>query len=273
MSRPYTARDGRLKRHHLMPESSSDLARLLSLIAHELRTPLSVTSGYVKMLASERPGPLNDAQKHALGGAGRSCAHLTTVATDLSLLGRLERGEVSPQLVAIDLEAVAKEVVEAYVVHPDHPVTVSLTDGAAAPLTLQADPDHLKRALSALLAAVVRAAPDDGTVRIGWKALTASNGWSGVAGLDDGPRVLIGMALAERLDDLLLADASSLEPLDELQAGLGMALPVVRRLMGLEGGTILSARESQALGVRLTLPIVTPPESSTASGTDSETAV
>jgi signal transduction histidine kinase len=247
-----------------MPESSSDLARLLSLIAHELRTPLSVTSGYVKMLASERPGPLNEAQKHALGGAGRSCAHLTTVAADLSMLGRLERGEVSPQPAAIDLEALAREVVEGYVVHPDHPVTVNLTDGAgASPLTLQADRDHLRRALTALLAAVVRAAPDDGAVRIGWKSLTASNGWSGVAGMDDGPRVLIGLALADRLDDLLQADASSLEPLDELQAGLGMALPVVRRLMGLEGGTIQSARESQALGLRLTLPIVSPATPST----------
>ena len=114
-----------------MPESSSDLARLLSLIAHELRTPLSVTSGYVKMLASERPGPLTEAQKHALGGAGRSCAHLTTVATDLSLLGRLERGEVSPQPAAIDLAALAGEVVEGYVVHPDHPVTVSVTEAPA----------------------------------------------------------------------------------------------------------------------------------------------
>jgi two-component system, chemotaxis family, CheB/CheR fusion protein len=245
-----------------MPEASSDLARLLSLIAHELRTPLSVTSGYVKMLASERPGPLTEAQKHALGGAGRSCAHLTAVATDLSLLGRLERGEISPQPAAIDLKALAAEVAEGYVVHPDHPVTVSVTDGASAPpLTLQADPNHLKRALTALLAAVVRAAPDDGAVRIGWKTLTASNGWSGVAGMDDGPRAVIGLALVDRLDALLEADASSLEQLDELQAGLGMALPVVRRLMGLEGGTIRAARESQALGLRLTLPMV-PPETS-----------
>jgi signal transduction histidine kinase len=242
-----------------MPESSSDLARLLSLIAHELRTPLSVTSGYVKMLASERPGPLNEAQKHALGGAGRSCAHLTTVATDLSLLGRLERGEVSPQPAAIDLAALVQEVVEGFVVHPDHPVTVTLTGGTTAPpLTLQADREHLRRTLTALLAAVVRAAPDDGAVRIGWKPVTASNGWSGVAGMDDGPRVQIGMALGDRLEDLLQADGSSLEPLDELQAGLGMALPVVRRLMGLEGGTIQSMRDSQAVGLRLTLPIVTP---------------
>src|SRR4029453_9132568 len=161
-----------------MPESSSDLARLLSLIAHELRTPLSVTSGYVKMLASERPGPLNEAQKHALGGAGRSCAHLTTVASDLSLLGRLERGEVSPQPAQIELIALAKEVADAYVVHPDHPVTVGLTDGAGAPpLTIQADKENLRRALTALLAAVVRAAPDDGAVKIGWRTLTASNGW------------------------------------------------------------------------------------------------
>ena len=99
---------------------------------------------------------------------------------------------------------------------------------------------------------------DDGAVRLGWRALTASNEWSGVPGMDDGPRVQIGIALADRLENLLAAETTSLEPLDELQAGLGMALPVVRRLIGLEGGTILAARESQSLGLRLTLPIDPP---------------
>jgi hypothetical protein len=33
--------------------------------------------------------------------------------------------------------------------------------------------------------------------------------------------------------------------------------------MGLEGGTIQTARESQTLGLRLTLPIVTPATSTT----------
>ena len=110
------------------------------------------------------------------------------------------------------------------------------------------------------------------SIAAGWPSCSTRRGRpaSGVrrsSGMDDGPRVLIGLALADRLDGLLQADASGLEPLDELQAGLGMALPVVRRLMGLEGGTILSAREGQALGLRLTLPLVTPQTSEAASET------
>ena len=39
---------------------------LLSQGAHEIRNPISVILGYVRMLASERLGPLTDAQRKAV---------------------------------------------------------------------------------------------------------------------------------------------------------------------------------------------------------------
>ena len=225
-----------------MPDTSSELARLLSLIAHELRTPLSVTSGYLKMLASERPGPLTDSQKHAVGGAGRSCELLATVAADISLLGRLERGEIAPQTVPIDIAHLIEEITHGYVSNPDHPVAVEVaSDGSPA---LHADAGHLRRALTAFLAAVVRSAPDDSTVRIAWHTTA-----------DAPPRLVIGFALADRLDALLEESESRLSALDESQAGLGMVLPIARRLLALGGATIHAARDSQALGLRVTLPL------------------
>ena len=53
-----------------------DLLRLLTLTAHELRTPLSVAAGYLKMLTSERLGPLTDAQRKAVTAAAKSCEQL-----------------------------------------------------------------------------------------------------------------------------------------------------------------------------------------------------
>ena len=235
-----------------MPDTTSELARLLSLIAHELRTPLSVTSGYLKMLASERPGPLSDTQKHAVGGAGRSCDLLAAMAADISMLGRLERGEIAPQPAPIDIAQMIDELARGYVSNPDHPVTVevaaddassSTSTGPSAP-ALQADATHLRRALTAFLAAVVRSAPDDSTVRIAWR--TAA---------DTPPRLLIGFAVADRLEALLGESESRLSALDETQAGLGMVLPIARRLLALGGATIHAARDSQALGLRVTLPL------------------
>jgi signal transduction histidine kinase len=227
-----------------MPDTTSELARLLSLIAHELRTPLSVTSGYLKMLASERPGPLTDTQKHAVGGASRSCDLLATVAADISLLGRLERGEITPQPVPIDIAHLVDEITHGYASNPDHPVAVEVAGDDPPAHTLHADAGHVRRALTAFLAAVVRSAPDDSTVRIAWR--TANDG---------PPRLLVGLALADRLDALLDEPEGRLSALDESQAGLGMVLPIARRLLALSGATIHAARDSQALGLRVTLPL------------------
>lgn len=317
-----------------MLDAPSDLARLLSLIAHELRTPLSVTSGYVKMLASERPGPLTDGQRHVVAGAGRACDMLSALGSDLALLGRLERGEVTPAAVAVDLPAVVGEIADAYRSHPDHPVTVRVAP--SDPVTVHADVTHLRRTLHALLAAVVRAAPDQATVDIGWRspgtsvvtggaASAAAPG--GASGSGSGPgtpghaatrghatdsgmpwthgapggggttgtgtgtgtgaaaatgaasaaadpvanateragasdsapgeaaSVRIAFAVTAQIDALLDAAASSLAPLDETQAGLGLILPIAARLMALERGTIGSLHEMHTLGLRLTLPL------------------
>jgi signal transduction histidine kinase len=240
---------------------STDLARLLSLIAHELRTPLSVTSGYVKMLATERPGPLNDAQRNAIRGAGRSADHMTALATDISLLGRIERGEVQPEPVAIDLPAVLAELVSAHTVNPDHPVNVELAPapngdaaGSGSSPALHADAAHLRRALNALLAAMVRMAPDEATLHVGWRIATGSPA-----------TMYVGIAIADRLESLLDAEASALAPLDETQGGLGVSLPLARRLMALEGGAIHGLpAERQTPGLRLALPLAASPDSAAA---------
>ena len=45
---------------------------LFSQGAHEIRNPISVILGYVRMLASERLGPLTDAQRKAVEEIGNS---------------------------------------------------------------------------------------------------------------------------------------------------------------------------------------------------------
>ena len=79
-----------------MSIAASDLARLLSLIAHELRTP-AVGHVWLRQDAGlGRPGPLTEAQHNALAGAAAPACSSDDLASDLSLLGRLERGERSP---------------------------------------------------------------------------------------------------------------------------------------------------------------------------------
>jgi signal transduction histidine kinase len=51
-------------------------ARTLSLTVHELRTPVTVVSGYLRMLLKEQGGPLTEKQRKMLEEAERSCGRI-----------------------------------------------------------------------------------------------------------------------------------------------------------------------------------------------------
>ena len=47
--------------------------RVMSLAVHELRTPVTVVSGYLRMLLRDQAGPLTDKQRKMVEEADRSC--------------------------------------------------------------------------------------------------------------------------------------------------------------------------------------------------------
>ena len=73
--------------------TDNHLPRTLSLAVHELRTPVTVVAGYLRMLLKEQAGPLNDKQQRMLEEAERSCGRISALVSELSELGRLEGGE------------------------------------------------------------------------------------------------------------------------------------------------------------------------------------
>ena len=56
---------------------------LVAALGHELQTPLTVVSGFVRLLLSEQPGALVDEQRRFLRQAGRACERLSKLVDDL----------------------------------------------------------------------------------------------------------------------------------------------------------------------------------------------
>jgi signal transduction histidine kinase len=59
-----------------MSSESNHFPRALSLAVHELRTPITVAAGYLRMLLREQAGPITDQQKKMLQEADKSCARI-----------------------------------------------------------------------------------------------------------------------------------------------------------------------------------------------------
>jgi K+-sensing histidine kinase KdpD len=134
------------------PLADAELARLLSLAAHEVRNPLSITLGYIKFALNR--GELSPQHREWLQTAVNSCGRLTDLANQLSDYARLVSGETKFNRTRTDLASVLREAVDALPVFADRQVAVQLV--ANPPATVKADVAWLKRAITSVIDALRR---------------------------------------------------------------------------------------------------------------------
>ena len=136
---------------------NSELARVLNVLAHEIRTPLAVSQGYLKLMAEGRLGTAAE-QAAAIERTREALGRIVTLCTDMGRLGALIEG-VAPHLPGrVSVASLLDEVNDALVRH------APLRSGATAPGTLIAtDGTHdLATAVAALgTMACADAGPDD----------------------------------------------------------------------------------------------------------------
>lgn len=220
-----------------------DLLRLLTLTAHELRNPLSVASGYLRMLTSERLGPLNEAQRKAAVTAAKSCEQLLALSSDLSAIARLERGEAALTRVPVRASTLVAEAIAAYPETETHPVTITAQGDDDAMVCV--DPIRARHTLQALITAVARAAPDRSMVVV-----------SRVVHTHDGrPWLYLIIAPDGQADAELVTDHRHAEPFDEWEGGLGVVLPLALRFLRLEGGDVRGL-DTDCPGLVVSIPTV-----------------
>jgi signal transduction histidine kinase len=225
-----------------MDSPREDLLRLLTLTAHELRTPLSVASGYLKMLTSDRLGPLSDAQRKAATAAAKSCEALLSLASDLSAIARLERGEAALTRARVSASALIADAIAGCATTDAHPVTIA-ADGDDDAVVL-VDPVRTRHSLQSLIAAVARSVPDGATVRVS-RIVHAEQGRA---------QLFIVIAQAGQADAETAIDHRHVEAFDEWEGGLGVGLPLARRFLRLEGGNI-QALATESPGLVVSLPV------------------
>jgi signal transduction histidine kinase len=231
----------------------------MSLAVHELRTPVTVVAGYLRMLLREQAGPLSEKQKKMLEEADRSCSRLGALVAEMSEFGKLESGEVALACQDFDLASLAAELASGLHDGEDRgvrlearaPEAVGMKEIDMNEIRVAGDRTRIAAAVKALMQSAVRERVEPGILFVRCS----------VAGPVDGkaPRwavVAIG-------DDAAMPDLerAALEPpdvFDEWRGGLGLALPVARRVIEKHGGAVwcasgAAARATAALRLPLTL--------------------
>jgi signal transduction histidine kinase len=230
----------------LMPNPPSEEAkwpRLLSLSVHEFRTPVTVVSGYIRMLLKDRAGQLNDQQRRLLEYADTSCARLSALLVEMSDLANLEAGTATFNRSAVDLRSVLSDAIATLPAVADRPIDIQLTANNGH-VSVQGDPVRLKAAFSSLLHALRRELVTSNQLFVKERE----------GEFQGKPAWWIAIGEAEHIAELETATAESLTTFDEWRGGCGLSLAVARRIIDGQGGGMWSPGQGTKAGAVVALP-------------------
>ena len=219
--------------------------KLLSLSVHEFRTPMTVVAGYIRMLLKDRAGPVTEQQRRLLEEAEKSCARLSTLLAEMSDLGGLEGGTATVNLNGqVDVRAVLAEAIAGLPEVPDREIPVRLEE-ASEPLPVKGDAVRLKNAFASILSGlrreIISAAP------LCVQPLRRSH--------EGRPAAWIAIGEPEQIAGLSQAEPDALTTFDEWRGGVGLSLPVARRVINRHGGAVYSMAGGAKATAAIALPL------------------
>ncbi|HEX9839121.1 MAG TPA: ATP-binding protein [Anaerolineales bacterium] len=147
-----------------LAEQEKARREFLSNIAHELRTPLMVATGYLQML---QKGLMSGDQLTAgIDTVARNVQQIATLVNDILFLQEMEL--VLPAFQAVDMHEVAGHVIDQYKAKAgERGVRLHLTRSASRDLPwVSGDSKSLERALMALIDNAIKFSPRGGDVEV-----------------------------------------------------------------------------------------------------------
>ncbi len=205
---------------------------LLTVISHELRTPITVITGYNRLLLAEKVGTLNEEQQRFCNQSIKSCQRLNNFIANLLEASRESDGEmvleVTETSVVPTLEGVAsflRPLIE------EHGLSLTF-DIDPASAAARFDPVRIEQVITNLLSNAIKYSHDGGMIELGTRNIEdGGRSYVEICVADDGPG--IAEEDRERIFDpyVRLGDSGHV-------GGLGLGLALCKRIVSAHSGTI-----------------------------------
>ncbi len=146
-----------------MDQMKSDF---VSMVAHEIKSPLNSVLMQVKVLLDGLAGDLTDKQREVLSRVSDKIQSLTMLSSELLDLAKIESGLINQEKEELDIPEIAKNQVEFYqdkaqaksirlsILQTDHPVSV------------MGNKNNIEEVVSNLITNAIRYTPEGGEIRV-----------------------------------------------------------------------------------------------------------
>lgn len=225
---------------------------LLSVLRHEMKTPLNAIIGFTKLAAEAREsGDLAGMREH-LEAVQESGKRLLQSFADMSIYSDLISGRVSTALEPTAPSWIVDDVLESRRSELAEAGLGIIRDDAATGLKIHCDQALLASALGRVVDNVIRHAKGATSVNLSVRH------WPGevvISVTDDGEGMESG-EISRCLEPFAQGDMSLSRP----NQGLGMGLPIALGIVALHGGTLeAESQPGEGMSVRVRLPTASSP--------------
>ena len=222
-------------------------SEFVSVVSHDLRSPLTAILGYVELLP--RVGPINEAQEEFIRRVRSNVHHITALIGDLLDLGRIEAG-FDREMESYHLTRLIRDVVDG--LRPsfeEKQLTLELALAPHVPPSI-GSPLRLRQAIGNLVGNAIKYTPEGGTVLVETQ-LEANQVVMRVR--DTG----VGIPLADQpyiFDRFFRAEAVA-----DSHDGTGLGLAIVKSVVERHHGRIwVESEPGQGSVFSVVLPIINP---------------
>ena len=260
MARQLLLRDEALRRNEkALSDADRRKDEFIATLAHELRNPLAPVRTGLRVLRLTHDA---ETSKRTLDVMERQLGQMTRLIDDLLDISRVTSGKVLLRFKRVAVKALVDAAAEAaspILAAGGHSLVIDLPEQA---LWLDADPDRLVQVLGNLLNNSAKYSMDGGQIRL--------------AARPDGDTVVIAVSDSglgipkEMLSQVFDMFTQVNSALDRSQGGLGIGLALVKRLVGMHGGTIVAESPGTGAGSTFTirLPAAAAPSQDVAVGSE-----
>lgn len=238
--------DQLLEARRLAEQANDAKAKFLSMMSHDVRTPLTAIYGHAELLSSGFYGALTASQRDSAESIKEAARDVGRLVDDILSFAQLDSGRVEVRAKAVTVPA-AIERAEALIRLRMSQAELAFESRCDGPTVARADPDRLQQILLNLLTNATKFTPAGGRISVTCERTP--------------DRVLVrvcdtGIGIPEEQLERIFDPFVQLGPLprDEVNRGVGLGLAISRDLARAMGGE-LTAQSAPGEGACFTLEL------------------